>query len=240
MKKIMILDDNPLMQEQIAAVIRQLPVKCELFSMTNLKDAYQCAIEKQMDLFIVDVILDPDMPGDASGLKFTSHLRQIESYAFTPVILVTSLADTKLYAYEKLHCYSFIEKPFSPEKLKAQVEQCLRFPSFKREVKTLYFRKEGVILSVEADRIVYAEFIRHTMHLHTCDEDMLTVPYITIKKLLEEADFPNLIQCSRNLVVNKSFVLNADLGNGLIQLKEDRGILRIGNTFKNKLRETLK
>ncbi len=238
MKKILILEDNLAALEHLAGIVRELDTRNALYTFTNIKDAYQCAMERTIDLFLVDIILDTSHPGDASGLKFVENIRRIEHYSFTPIIFITSLEDARSYTYENLHCYSFIEKPFDVNRVKLSVEQCLRFPGNAPNTKTLYFRRDGIILAVERDEIVYAESIDHIMHIHTKQGNVLKIPYITIKKLLEETDSLDMIQCSRNTIINKNFVQNVDIPNRIIQLKGDFGRVEIGIMFKKSVKES--
>lgn len=240
MKKILILEDNLAALEHLAGIVRELDTRNALYTFTNIKDAYQCAMERTIDLFLVDIILDTSHPGDASGLKFVENIRRIEHYSFTPIIFITSLEDARSYTYENLHCYSFIEKPFDVNRVKLSVEQCLKFPGNAPNTKTLYFRRDGIILAVERDEIVYAESIDHIMHIHTKQGDVLKIPYITIKKLLEETDSLDIIQCSRNTIINKNFVQNVDIPNRIIQLKGDFGRVEIGVMFKKSVKESFR
>lgn len=237
MKKILILEDNPLILTHIAELVQEIGMKEMVYPFDNVKDAYQCAIEKRIDLFIIDIILDTNKPGDASGLNFAENIRNINHYAFVPIIFVSSLEDSKLYTYENLHCYRFIEKPFDDEQLKQLIQQCLRFPEIQNITKTLYFRKDGIILAVERDDIVYAESVNHIMRIHTKQGDMLSVPYITLKRLLEDLDNSDFIQCSRSTLINKKFIRNVDISNGMIQLKNGHGSVKIGIRFKKILKE---
>lgn len=236
-KKILILEDNNSVVNSIERMIQKIPVKSSVFSFNNLKDAYQCALEKDIHLFIVDIILGINKPGDASGLKFIEAIRQIEKYYFIPVIIITSLEDSKLYTYEKLHCYSFIEKPFDAMRLQELVEKCVQFPHQAKENKTLYFRKDGVIFAVGREDIVYAETVNHVMHIYTAQKDLMKIPYITLKRLMEDADSPDLIQCSRQTVVNKAFIHNVDIPNRMIHLKKNYGDIEIGIRYKKSLKE---
>lgn len=239
MKKILILDDNPAALKHLAGIIKEMELRNEVYSFMKLKDAYQCAMERIIDLFLVDIILDTSHPGDVSGLKFVENIRRVEAYRFTPIIFITSLEDPKLYAYEKLHCYHFIEKPFEEERVKLSVEQCLRFPGSGMENKTLFFRKEGIVLAVEREDITYAESCEHIMNIYTRQGDILKIPYITLKKFLEEVDHPDFIQCSRNTIINRKYIQNVDIPNRIIHLKESRGMVEIGVMFKNHVRECL-
>lgn len=240
MKKILVLEDNPVTLEYITSLIREIDIKNTLFACSDVKNAYQYVLEKDIDLFIIDIILDTSRPGDSSGLKFVDGIRRIDRYSFTPVIFVTSLEDARLYTYEKLHCYSFIEKPFDPNKLKEMVMQCLNFPTVEQKRKTMYFRKDGIILAADREDIVYAECINHILNIHTAQGDLLSIPYVTLKKFLLEVDSDDFIQCSRSAVVNKCYIHNVDITNRVIQLKNQMGTVEIGVMYKKELKELFK
>lgn len=240
LKKILILEDNSIALEHLAGIVREVDTRNIVFTFDCIKDAYQCALEKIIDLFLIDIILDTSHPGDASGLKYVESIRKVEHYSFTPIIFITSLEDIRSYTYENLHCYSFIEKPFDVNRVKQAIEQCLKFPGNLQNTKTLYFRRDGIILAIERDEIVYAESIDHIMHIHTNQGDELKIPYITIKKLLEETDSLDIIQCSRNTIVNRKFVHNVDIPNRIIQLKGSFGRVEIGIMFKKSMKESFR
>lgn len=237
LKKVLILEDNLTMNDYLQKIVAEIDIKQHVFAFSDIKDAYQCALEKRIDLFVIDIILDTSVPGDSSGLKFVDRIRKIENYKFTPVIFVTSLEDAKLYTYERLHCYSFIEKPFEPQRLKELVRECLYFSNDIEIRKTLYFRKDGIILAVDREDIVYAESINHIMNIHTKQGDILKIPYITLRRLVEEADSADFMQCSRNTIVNKSYIANVDIPNQIIQLKGGLGKVEIGIMYKKQLKE---
>lgn len=240
MKKIVVLEDNLVTLEYVMSLIKEIDDRNLVYGFSDLKDAYQYAIEKDIDLFIVDIILDTSRPGDSSGLKFVDGLRKIARYAFIPIIFITSLEDARLYTYEKLHCYSFIEKPFDPNKLKVLVTQCLSFPSAEQKRKTMYFRKDGIILAADREDIVYAECINHILNIHTAQGDLLSIPYVTLKKFLLEVDSDDFIQCSRSAVVNKCYIHNVDITNRVIQLQNKMGTVEIGVMYKKGLKEIFK
>lgn len=237
MKKILILEDNPTTLKNLTQIVQDIAAKNVVYPFFDLRDAYQCAMDKVIDLFIVDIILDRNKPGDSSGLKFVENVRKINHYAFVPIIFVTSLEDAKLYTYENLHCYSFIEKPFDVNRLRKLVEQCLRFEESRNISKTLYFRKDGIILAVEREDIVYAESINHIMHIHTKQGDILEIPYVTLKKLLDDLDCADFIQCSRSTIINQKYIDNLDIPNQIVQFRNGQGRVGIGIRFKKKLKE---
>ena len=102
--------------------------------------------------------------------------------------------------------------------------------------KTLYFRKDGIILAVEREEIIYTESINHMMYIHVKQGDVLELPYLTLKKLLDDLDSPSFIQCSRSIIVNRNFIENIDIPNQTIHLKQSYGSIGIGLRYKKKLK----
>lgn len=236
MKKVLILEDNAPMLECLSGLVQEVCIRADIFSFNNVKDAYHCAMIRTIDLFIIDIILESHKSGDTSGLRFVEDMRQIKRYGFTPVIIVTALYDPKLVAYEKLHCFSFIEKPFDKDRLKGLIESALAFQGTDDRTKTLTFRKDGIILAVERERIIYVESINHILNIHTTN-DVMHIPYKAIKNFLEEADSNDFLQCSRNTVINRRYVHNVDMGNRVIQFRDGMGRVDIGIMYRNQVKE---
>ena len=166
---------------------------------------------------------------------YATLLEKIPKYMFTPVVFVTSLEDTTKYAYTDLNCLSYIEKPFSPERVKQVVKKALNFSTEKEEEQTYCFRKDGILYPVKVDDIFYMESINHEICIHMKKDNILTIPYKTCKQLLSEIDAPCLIQCSRSTIINKNHVYNIDVQNRYISFKDINDKVLIGITFKKKV-----
>ena len=236
MKKILIIEDNQQILTHLSYIAQEINSSNKIYAFKNLDEAYRCALENDIDLFIVDIILEKEKPGDISGLQYVENIRKIDRYSFIPVIFVTSLEDAKFHTYEKLHCYSFIEKPFDEIKLKNLMKECLTFKDTHQVNKTLFFRKDGVILALDREEFLYSESIQHVMYIHTTKAGMLSIPYITVKKLLEDLDSNEFKQCSRNVIVNKKYINNVDTVNRIIELTNGERV-EIGITYKKKIKE---
>lgn len=57
MKKILILEDNLTTLKNLTKIVQNIDERNAVFSFCELKDAYQCAMDRVIDLFIVDIIL---------------------------------------------------------------------------------------------------------------------------------------------------------------------------------------
>ncbi|MGN0155932.1 MAG: LytR/AlgR family response regulator transcription factor, partial [Lachnospiraceae bacterium] len=206
-----------------------------VYAETNSADAYKVLMENTIDVFLVDIILDTTKPGDTSGIKLVEKIRNIPKYMFTPVLFITSLEDPKNYAYTDLNCLGYVEKPFSVEKVKKLLQKALNYTTEKEKDITICFRRDGILYPIHVKEIVYLESLNHIVNVHLSDGTLLEVPYMTCKQVLEEDSSDVLFQCSRNTVVNKEYVLNVDVTNRYITLKDGYGRLEVGITFKKKI-----
>lgn len=234
-KSVLIIEDNKNQMEMLKKLVLEVNPGVTVYTASDTRIAYQILIEKTIDVFLADIILDTTNPGDTSGVRLVERVRTIPKYMFTPVIFITSLEDTTNYAYTDLNCLGYVEKPFSPERVKQLVEKALNYSTTKNQDATFCFRKDGILYPVKVRDIIYIESLNHVVSVHTVKGGTLTIPYKPCKDLLAEVDTDCLIQCSRNAIVNKDYILNVDISNRYITLKEVNEQIEIGITFKKKI-----
>ncbi len=234
-QKILIIEDNKIHMDTLKKIIEDLSGDLQIYCASNVKDAYQIALEEHIHLFIVDIILNVKKPGDISGLNFAREIREISKYKFTPLVFITSLEDPKLYSYSRLHCFSYIEKPFSVSRVCDTVSNALEFPLNENTQKCIYFRKDRIVYSVCIKDIVYIEISRRKIIIH-CIHDDLEIPYITCEEILRELDSNSFIQCSRYCIVNRKYIEQIDYTNRYIKLKNIENPIEIGVIMKKTFR----
>lgn len=238
MKKVLILEDNRSISDLLAYMVKKVCDDVRIYTADNLKDAYAVALDFTIDLFLIDIILDTSRPGDTSGLIFVERIREMEKYHLSPVVFITSMEDPRLYSYQKLRCYEFIEKPFDKKRVSETIRRCLTYPSKKVEQRTLFFQKDRVAIAVCTKDIVFMESVRHILHIHTMEE-IIEVPYTTLKRVLPQVDECGFIQCCRNTIVNIECIENVDMSNRYIGLKYGKGSVEIGAAYKKEVKKAL-
>lgn len=234
-KAVLIIEDDISQQEMLKQLVFTAGRDAEVYTADNATEAYKLLMEKTMDVFLVDIILDTRKPTDTSGIKLVEKLRKIQKYMFTPVIFVTSLEDPTLYAYRSLNCFGYIEKPFDPAKIVELLERALNFTTEREKETSLSFRKDSILYPVRVKDITYMESFRHTMYIHFANKSVLEIPYVTCKKVLEDADTDCLIQCGRGTLINKEYVQSVDIPNRYLILKDGLGQVEIGRNYKKKI-----
>ena len=118
--KIMAVDDSPTMRRIIINTLKRAGFT-NVVEATDGKDALVKMKVEQVDF----VITDWNMP-EMDGLTFVTSLRSIEEFKSLPVLMVTtrSVKEDILDAM-KAGVNNYIVKPFTPDTLKAKIEQTL-------------------------------------------------------------------------------------------------------------------
>ena len=234
-KTVLIIEDNKIQSEMLKKLVLEVNADVTAYTAFEAKAAYKILMEKTVDVFLVDIILDTARLGDTSGIRLVERVRTIPKYMFTPVVFITSLEDTTKYAYTDLHCLGYVEKPFSPESVKRLVDKALFFPTSKDEEEVFCFRKDGILYPVKVKNIIYMESRNHTVSIHMVEGGTLSISYKTCKQLIDEVDSDCLMQCSRCAIVNKDYILNVDTTNRFITMKGTNDKVEIGITYKKKV-----
>lgn len=230
-RNVLIIEDNKACMEALAELTRKCETAGVIFCVDNSADAYRCAMEEEIDLFIVDIVLNGGAEYDVSGVVIVDKLRQTKRYEYTPVIFITSLVDEALNAFHKLHCFDYIEKPFEHERVSKIISAALKAPiGDDREREVLYYRKEGVLYALNVDRIIYLETSFRSVMIYTLDETV-ELPRASLKHLMEDLPRKYFIKCSRNAAVNRRFIEYADRVNQLVKLRNGKRV-KIGGKMK--------
>ena len=87
MKKILIVEDSVQILAQLSYIAREINSSNKIYAFEKLEEAYRCTLENDIDLFVVDIILEKEKPGDISGLQYVENIRKIDRYKFIPVML---------------------------------------------------------------------------------------------------------------------------------------------------------
>ena len=119
MPRIMIVDDVTAIRQIVSKVFQD--VGYQVTEAARGEEALDLAKIKRVHLVITDV----EMPG-MNGLALIKALRELKTYSTTPIlILARDASDENIKKAETLGASGFIEKPFTPERLLAVVNQVL-------------------------------------------------------------------------------------------------------------------
>ncbi len=231
MKTVLIVEDNVRSMEMLTKVVKNIRTDVVIKSAFTQKEAEILALNYNIDLFMVDIVLDSSNSGDVSGMKFAEHVRSYQKYKYTPIIFITSLEDPELHAYSDIHCYAYVEKPFDAEEVSRVIAEALDFPKVEEKKQHIYFRLDGVLYKKDIAEIVYIENSRSGQIIY-CRNGELVLPYKSTKTILKELDSERFIQCSRFTVINQDYIEHIDLVNRYIKLKDVTKKIELGIAYK--------
>ncbi len=238
-KNCLIIEDNYVQREFMKRLVQELSEEVLVYDVDNLQEAYQILLENTIDLFIIDIVLDRNKKNDISGVKLANVVRDIPYYAFTPIIFVTSLIDPKLFAYSNLHCFCYLEKPFSQEEARSVIRDAMEYSTPKKELSTFCLRKGGILFPIQVDDIVYIESFNRSILIYRKDGKTDKMPYMTCRQILQEAGNSSLLQCNRSVIVNKNYIWSVDRVNRYIVLRDCGKQVDIGVTYLKKVMSEL-
>jgi len=111
MRNVMVIDDSKTVRNYHSAILTDFGFN--VVEAENGMEAIEKSLDENIELFLVDV----NMP-IMDGYSFIKDIRQNESYALTPIIMITTQAhdSDKVEAY-KVGANLFETKPIKPELL---------------------------------------------------------------------------------------------------------------------------
>lgn len=240
MTRILILEDSEDSLRAVTAMVESVSDQVDAVPVRSLEAARSALHEARQPFqaFLLDINLDASDEDDVSGLTFAEEVRGMRPYVFTPIVMLTSLANMELRAYRELHCYQYLIKPYSEEAVKQLVGRLL-FLAQTGETREPYVlvKKAGVNYKIFCKDIVCVRAVPRGVNLVMLKEE-LKVPYLTIRQLLEKLPERNFLQVHRMCVVNQDYIDWVDMVNGVINMKSGERV-EIGVTYKNELRRKL-
>lgn len=237
-KQILVVEDNKYCMNKICLMLKELK-GIVIIKATNSGDAYKYAMEYSIDLFIIDIILEPTKEADISGITFADTIRKMEKYEITPMIFTTALADPKLHAYTNLHCYHYFEKPIDMDKLKEAVVKTLQMKIKKQEKEYVYFKINGIILPIIINQIVYIDNKVASLRVKCANGEEINTPYKSSRQMLLELDSNKFLKCNKSMIINMDYVEYIDYNQSIVKLKDDYGQVKIGKRLLKSFKESI-
>ena len=185
MKQILILEDNELTRNKLIRLIESMNLNINVFAFSNEEEALGCALTHHIDLFLVDIILRPQIKNDFSGIHFTEKIKECPSSACAEVVFITSLAGLEADLLHRVHCYDYIEKPLGDGKIAISkilnaIEAIQSRPIPKR-VEYIPLHYDGIRYMLAVKDIICIENKKGVLYVYLKDEK-IEIPRISLKK----------------------------------------------------------
>ena len=238
-KEVLVLENEENRACRIINIIHDTLEHVQIYRAKNIGEAYRILVERTIDIFVVNVVVDCEKATDTEGMRLAARIREIPKYEQAPIILISSLEDSNMYACKELNCLGYLDRSFSMEEMRKLLIKAYSYQTWRSKERMLFFRKNKVLYAVPLKDIVYIEKTRNVAAIHRNDGTVMEIPYVSLKDILYVADSSSLFLCNRSTVVNKDYVYAVDATNRFIMLKGDYGRLDIGVTHMKQVQNEL-
>lgn len=227
-RRILILEDLEISRKALVRMVQECGDELEVYAFGDMASAMVCAMEKKIDIFLVDIVLKPEEANDFSGITFAQTLREMDKYSAAEIIFITTLAGLEAKMLRMIHCFDYIEKPISKERVQKVVKEVLRKLAGKHEEREVVFvRKNHVVYPFYVDTIIYLEYIRRVLYIHTAEE-VFDVPYQPLKGILKKIQNHRFLYTTKGVVVNAAYIEYVDPTNRYVKMRNVDELLEIG------------
>ncbi len=192
--KCIIIEDEPLAQQKLAAYIRTIPDLELVAAFENSLEALVHIKTNDIGIVFLDI--------QVAGLNGIQLLESVPIDA--AVILTTAHHEYALKGYE-LNVTDYLLKPFSKERLQQAVQKGLQRIEQKKTVKeeAFFFVKSGHKLErVNYSELLYIEGVRDYRKLHTTTKQIMTLETFR--------EFETSLSKEKMVRVHKSYMVNID------------------------------
>lgn len=234
-RRVLIIDGDERQRKKLNKLISDTQKNVVIYEASNAKDAFVCAMDNTIDVFILDIVLNKKKRGDLSGIDFLKYIRNYNKYFFTPIIIVSGVEDPGNCILHTFHCFDYIEYPYDSKMVTGIISEALRYKTCEAEECTLYIKQNRITYPIRCEDIVYINAENRKKKIHMIDGRQYDILYYSMEDLLKKADYYKLIQCSRDSVVNLEYIKSIDYVSKYIVLTTN-DILDIGVTYIKKIK----
>lgn len=232
-RKVLVLEDLDSPREALVRMVEECGPHLSVHGFADSSSAFQYAMENQIDLFLVDIVLKPHEPNDFSGILFAKSIREHTRYAPAEIVFITTLAGLEAELLRSVHCFDYIEKPITKRRVQKVVQEAMdKLDGLPREDEMVFLRKDRVTYPVPAGEIVYVESRRKMLYVYT-EHETIDVPNLSLKKFLDKIRTQNFLSPMRGIAVNLRHIEYVDPGNRFVKMRGYGEMISIGRRAKD-------
>lgn len=232
-KRVLILEDLEIARENLVNIVQSCMDDIIVHDFSNVGEAYECAMEHKIDLFLVDIILKPDDSNDFSGISFAQNIRSCERYLSAEIVFITTLAGLEADLLRAVHCFDYLEKPIDPVRVKKIVQLALRKRErLEVEDEMIFLRKDRISYPVFTKDIIYAMNRRKVLYVYKKD-DIIEVPNLSLRKFMDRIQTQKFLVPTKGTAINIQYIEYVDATNRFVKMRGIKEPIDIGTRLKN-------
>ena len=232
---VLILEDKESTREALREIVLSCHGVDKVLCFGRRKDAYLAAMDNKIDLFLVDIILEPKKINDNSGIAFAESIRKYRGYRMTPIIFITVLMGLERELLNKIHCYNYIEKPIGDGRIvREQIEEVLdgiASVEHSEEKEHVPLHYDGIGYVIYLDDVIFFENKRGTLYIHQVDDEIV-IPHLLAKNFSRMIKKTKFLEPIYGTYVNAKHIINVDFRNREVYMKDNRVVPIGGRKYK--------
>ncbi|SHJ34587.1 two component transcriptional regulator, LytTR family [Dethiosulfatibacter aminovorans DSM 17477] len=227
MAKIIIIEDEAAIRNDLAKTIRKIDEHIEIFETGSVLESMEIIQENDIDIFLIDIQLE-----DGNGYELAKRIRKIDSYKLNHIVFITAVPTHAMMAYENIHCYSYILKPIDQDLLEEQLFTLIKFGTKRKDsddVLKLELELKSCKYVVNVDDIIYLEAINQKKYLKTT-KDCIELTRTSMAGMMNRLpDY--FIRCHKSFIINKNRIEYVDKARKVIRLNDIDEMIPIGRKY---------
>lgn len=225
-KKILIVEDEPLIAKDLSFILEDLGIDTIEFAM-SYEDAHHSLSNKEFDL----VLLDINLASDKDGIDLAHEINKSHQ---TPFIFVTSYYNPSTVARAKVtNPLAYLLKPFNQHDIRINVEMALYKSDQSKENSSIYIREKSGTIQLELTSVIFLEAQDNYTKI-VCEDKELLISQ-TLKSILAKLPESDFVR------THKSFAARIDhismIKGGYAFLGEEK--IPIGRSYKSEFQERI-
>ena len=197
MKKILIVEDEPLVIDDLEEILTDLGY--EVVGTAESFEEVRQLVEQGVDFDIV--LQDVQIVGDYDGIETAAYIQKNTS---AQIVFLTSFSDdVTIKRIRAAQPAGYIVKPYKKEDLKTTLA-LIQVPDFNtttEENSSSVLIKDGMeYIKINLDEILFLEAADNYCKVHTAKKKFLLS--LTLKATLEKLPAGNILRCHRSFAIN--------------------------------------
>lgn len=228
MKKIVILEDDETIRNQLHDKVSSINSDIDIFATSSAKEAFKYLNDHEIGAFFLDIQVE-----DYSGLELAKKIRMEKKYQFTPIIFITAMLTRELEAFRQVHCYEYIIKPYTDEEIERVFRKILidyMEDKQKDQIKKLALKFNGFTQLINMKDIIYVEYLSRKIIIITRD-DVIEYIHQPLKKFKESLEGEFFLQIHQSIIINIEFIESIELSAQRIKMNRVNNKLPIGRSY---------
>ena len=228
---ILLVEDDTIQLNALKNILKEFLPDSVIDTANTYNDAVNLIKSSTYDIFYLDIALNSENT-NSDGLSIGEFIRSQAIYRNTPIVFVTSFTDKINIAVNKLHCYSYLVKPYTSDDVENSLKDII--VSYPAKEKAIAFKNvDGIIFKILPNDIIRIISENHGITVFT-DTYSFNTRFFTLDGILEILP-EYFIRCHRKHIINLKMVTNYDKTIGMLHISNSA--IPVGRNYKSVFEE---